>query len=129
MNTKIATSRIYFIKYIAIVFPLLIIGCGGSTSTKSATNSDGTAKDPYKIVKATYSLNGSNLPTCNKPGYIFTSKAQKETDIGSLSCMWLCAEYEGAKPISVTLGFYQDGKNGVWEFESEFLSTAPANCH
>ena len=129
MNTKITTFRINFIKYIIIVSPLLIIGCGGSTSTKSATNSDGSAKDPYKIVKATYSLNGSNLPTCNKPGYIFTSKAQKETDKGGFDCTWLCAEYEGAKPISVTLSFDQNGKNGVWEFEDEFLSTAPAECH
>jgi len=129
MNTKITTFRINFIKYITIIFPLLIIGCGENTSTKSAANPNGSAKDPYKIVKATYSLNGSSLPTCNKPGYVFISKAQKETDTGSFNCIWLCAEYEGAKPISVTLSFYQNGKNNVWEFEDEFLSTAPTKCH
>jgi len=99
---------------------------GGSTSTKSATNSDGSAKDPYKIVKATYSLNGSNLPTCNKPAYISVSR---DIGIGIVSCDWLFGEYKGKKPISVSLSFEQNEKGDIWYFDSELISTPLTECH
>ena len=104
-----------------------LIGCGGSGSSSP---SNGAASDQFKIQTVEYTLNGSNLPSCPNASSISTIKAKNDDDIGIQNCTWFCGLYEGAStPISVLLTFQQDGKDGVWEFDQEVVSTAPGLCH
>ncbi len=97
------------------------IGCGGGSSSGK--------KDPYKIVKVGYKLNGSAAPSCPTAFQTTVSKAQKANGIGYATCTWICGEYEGGKPLSVVLSFTQDGKDLPWKFEGDTVQTAPSKCH
>ena len=93
------------------VATLALIGCrgdGGSSSTPT-DNGNTPPDDNYLTVPATYTLNGSNLPSC--PNTYSIIKAQKENDFDIHQCLWLCASYEGASHTAVMLSFQQQGKN------------------
>ncbi len=110
---------------LATMAAVTLIGCGGgggSSSSNGGTNSDGTAEDGLKIVKVTYTINGSDRPICNKPFLITGLESSSE----QIACHWLCGEYEGARPVDVTLRFRTNG--GIWQFESDSVSTA-VSCH
>ena len=99
-----------------------LIGCGGGGS--------GSSSDSYKIQTVEYTLNGSNLPSCPNASHITTLKAKNDDDIGIQHCTWFCGLYEGASsPMTVGLSFQQYGKDGVWEFDQEVVSTASGLCH
>jgi len=103
-----------------------LIGCGGGGSGSS---SNGAASDQFKIQTVEYTLNGTNPPSCPNASRVTTSKAKNDGDIGSQSCTWFCGSYEGASPITVGLSFIQYGKDGVWEFDQDIVTTAPGQCH
>ena len=106
-----------------------LVGCGTSTSSKSSKlNPDGTATDSFKIEKVGYTLDGSKLPKCTKPAKMTTTKTTN-SEVGIHQCVWFCGEYEGARPVSVTLSFLQLGKNENWKFDGETVTTAPDQCH
>ena len=106
---------------IATVATLALIGCGGGGGGSSSSN--GTSSDAWKTQKVSYTLNGSNHPTCNKPYHMSGIESNSER----MSCMWLCGEYEGARPVTVSLRFEKVG--GVWELENDSVSTANERCH
>ena len=110
---------------LATLSTLALIGCGGSTSSSnSGTNSDGTAKDPQKIEKVEYTLNGSEQPICHNASH----KSGISSSSTSMSCQWICGEYEGASPVHVLLSFEKIG--GIWEFDDDYVSTSPVGfCH
>jgi len=111
---------------LATAVTLALSGCGGgggSSSGGGGTKSDGTASDPYKIQKVEYTLNGSELPSCNKP-YIMTGIGSNSKN---MACAWICGEYEGASPVQVYL--YFDKVGGIWEFDFDYVSTALPQCH
>ena len=103
-----------------------LIGCGGGGGGSSSAFAE---SDLYKIQTVEYTLNGSNLPSCPNASKISTIKAKNDDDIGLHTCTWLCGSYEGASPIAVGFTFQQYGKDGVWEFDQEVVSTAPGQCH
>jgi len=112
-----------------------LIGCGGggggSTGNNNGSNNPvgNGNNDPYKIVPVSYSLNGSEAPSCPDAYRVTIVKAQKADDIGVASCFWLCGQYEGARPVSVQLTFQQNGKGSSWQFDSDVIITAPDQCH
>ena len=112
-----------------------LIGCGGSgdgsTNNNNGSNNAPTNAndDPYKTVPVTYKLNGNNTPLCPGAYDVTVLKAQTADDFGVTQCLWLCGEYEGAKPITVQLQFIQDGKDAVWTFDEDVVETAPRQCH
>ena len=106
---------------LVIMTAVTLIGCGGGGS--------GSSSDSYKIQTVEYTLNGSNLPSCPNASRITTSKAQNDDDIGVHICMWNCGSYEGVSPITASLSFAQYGKDGVWEFYEDIVTTAPGQCH
>ena len=110
---------------------LALIGCGGGGggSSSDGTAGGGAPSDQFKIQKVSYTLNGSTPPTCPNASTISTVNPQKEDGIGIQNCIWTCGDYEGANPISVGLFFEQHGKNGIWEFNMDVVSTAPQQCH
>lgn len=106
-----------------------LVGCGTSTSTKNTKlNADGTARDSFKIEKVGYTLDGSKLPQCTNPAKMTTTKTTT-SNVGIHQCVWFCGEYEGGRPVSVTLSFLQLGKNENWKFDGETVTTAPDQCH
>jgi len=111
-------------KTLVVTATLILAGCGGGGSSSNNASSN----DPSKIYKVEYTLNGSSLPTCPNAYDITTLPAQDEQDIGIHYCTWLCGDYQGSV-MTVLLSFQQDGKNGIWEFDGEVLSTPPAECH
>jgi len=108
----------------AFILSLLIAGCNDA-----GEHSKGDNADPYKIVKVSYKLNGSEPVSCPDAYDISTLKAQKSDDIGIQKCTWLCGSYQGESPVTVILQFEQDGKDSSWEFSNDFIKTAPNNCH
>lgn len=118
---------------LATVATLALLGCGGgggSTTNNPLTGGETpTANDDYLIVPATYTLNGSMLPSCPNAYSITTLKAQKEDDFGIHGCLWLCASYEGASPTAVKLNFVQQGKDSPWDFDDAVTTTAHSQCH
>ena len=109
----------------AVVATLMFIGCGGgggSSSSDNEANSNSTALDPLKIVKVSYTINGAERPKCNQP-FVVTGL---ESSSKYITCNWLCGEYEGARPVDVTLRFQLSG--GIWQLESDSVSTA-VSCH
>ena len=109
----------------ATMAAVTLIGCGGggSSSSSGGTSSDGTASDAQETQKVSYTLNGSNHPICNKP----YSMSGIESNSERMSCLWLCGEYEGARPVAVSLRFEKVG--GVWELADDSVSTASELCH
>jgi hypothetical protein len=107
---------------LATMAAVTLIGCGGG-------GGGGGSSDLYKTQTVSYTLNGSNLPTCPNAGHITSSKAQNGDDIGVQQCMWYCGSYQGASPVTVSLTFIQNGKDGVWAFDGETIMTAPQQCH
>jgi len=115
---------------LATLSTLALIGCGGGGGSSSdGTAAGGAPSDQFKIQKVSYTLNGNTPPTCPNASSVTTSKAQNENDIGIHMCSWICGDYEGANPVLVIFTFSQDGKNSVWEFDRETVSTAPQQCH
>ena len=113
---------------------LTLIGCGGGGGSTGNNNSSNNPvgngnNDPYKIVPVSYTLNGSEAPSCPGAYDVSVSKAQTDNGYGMTQCTWLCGEYEGAKPVVVVLSFEQDGKDAPWTFDRDLVSTAPAQCH
>ena len=107
---------------LAAVGMTLLVGCGGGGS--GGSSSAQTPNDWTKIQKVEYTLNGADHPTCHN--------AFSKTGIGSrstsMTCTWLCGEYEGARPVSVLLSFEKVG--GIWEFEDDVVTTSELNrCH
>jgi len=102
------------------VSAVAIMGCGGGSSSSSSD-------DGFKIHKVAYTLNGTKPPTCPN-ARVTLVKAQKDDDIGIQDCIWLCGDYEGSIQ-TVLLSFQQNGKNGIWEFDNELVSTKPTQCH
>ena len=119
---------------ISSIAALTLIGCGGGGGSTGNSNSSNNPagngnKDPYKIVPVSYTLNGSEAPSCPGAYHVSVFKAQKADGYGTASCVWLCGEYEGAKPVTVVLSFEQDGKDAPWTFERDGVQTAPEQCH
>jgi len=108
---------------------LVLIGCGGGGGSSASTSgSSAAATDPYKIQEVSYKIENNQI-ICNKPYHQSISKAQRADDYGTSSCIWICGSYEGAKPVSVSLSFIQNGKDAPWMFDGDGVSTAPAQCH
>lgn len=109
---------------LAILSTLTLVGCGGGSSSSSSSNEDnGTPSDPFKTVKVEYTLNGSDQPTCHNA----YQRSGIESNSVYMRCTWICAEYEGASPVTVGLSFEKIG--GIWEFEEDTVITGPSNCH
>ena len=109
---------------LAIIAAIILTGCGSNGGQPA----NGASNDPFKIQKVEYTLRGSKPPLCKNASDVTTSTAKNDDDLGYQSCSWYCGEYEGSMK-SVSLSFVQDGKNGIWKFDDDIVSTPSSLCH
>ncbi|MEA1879077.1 MAG: hypothetical protein U9N11_00310 [Campylobacterota bacterium] len=98
----------------------LLANCGGGGSSSSSKD------DGFKIQEVKYTLNGTTHPTCHN--------SSRDTGLESsstiMNCIWICGRYEGgSEPVSVVLTFSREDEHSVWQYSSDFVSTASPSCH
>jgi len=104
-------KKLFFFILVAII----------TISTSSCTNGGGRGA-AIKIVKAEFTLNGKDLPSCNKP-----SSTTKTNDV--YICRWNCADYKNQSPVTVSIDFIKDKETAEWKyFDEVIINPSKFNC-